>query len=142
MLRSIRFNFVLRVIIVITSILLLFGYYNYTHLKNELLSDVDDYINTLIARLQVDLPQPIWDFNTDIIPPKVEFELKSKFLSSIKITNDRKEVINWLAKIDNEIVEVKDESFNFDKKIETILAVLRFLTLIDLPYKTWNHYLA
>ncbi|WP_428633559.1 methyl-accepting chemotaxis protein [Sedimenticola sp.] len=97
MLRSIKFQFISQIVVVVTLILSLFGYYNYTTLKNDLVSDLNSEVKAALGRMQLSLPGPIWNFNVDPLVANIQSELTADVIAAIQVTGADQKTISWLT---------------------------------------------
>ena len=82
---SIEKKFILTVVLVVTILLSVFAAYNYQHIQHEYQQRLHEEINAVGARLQLSLPNLIWDFDNNAINKTVSAELQSENLLAIEI---------------------------------------------------------
>lgn len=83
--RGISFNFNVRFVILVTSILLVVGLVRYHTLSTNLESQLRFDSNSVLDRLSISLPEPIWNYNNESIEKIITAESKAKFINGIEI---------------------------------------------------------
>lgn len=87
MYKTIKLRFISKIVIVITLILALFGYYNFLNEKNRLVEELKrDNQNTLI-RLQNNLPIHMWNFDDKAVSINLKSELIEPHVAAIKVSS-------------------------------------------------------
>ncbi|OZG74889.1 hypothetical protein BTA51_00315 [Hahella sp. CCB-MM4] len=98
MLRSIKFQFISQIVVVVTLILVLFGYYNYNSLKDDLVKDLNNAVNAAVGRMQLSLPGPIWNYSIDPLNANIKSELTADVMAAIQVTGADGKTLSWFGK--------------------------------------------
>ncbi|MBU2704513.1 HAMP domain-containing protein [Zooshikella marina] len=120
--KSIRARLILEFTVVVTIVLALFGYYNYSRTASQLEENLTQQAKATIERLSVSLPGPIWNYEPEFIDKNVLSEMQADFVSGISVKS-KTEVLALFIKDDaGEIVKSKALPKGFsDKLSETLL---------------------
>lgn len=92
-------------ILLVSSVLVIFGIYNYLSLKNNLYDNLNNEIAGISSRLGKSLPAPIWDFSELNVNQIIDSEMLSPSIRSIviKSVNDNSVMFAMGKEADNTI---------------------------------------
>lgn len=76
---------------VTTTLLALFGAYSYAVSKKEMEGQLLDQAGRAVARLQIGLPAPIWNFDGKQLDALLDAEMGDPSIAAIMVTNAKKE---------------------------------------------------
>ncbi len=97
MLRSIKFQFISRILVVVTLVLALFGYYNYQRLKDDLVKDLHATLDSALARMQLSLPGAIWNYSLEPLQAGIRSELTADVIAAIQVTGADSVSLAWIG---------------------------------------------
>jgi len=83
--RSIKFQFIGQIIVVVTSILAAFAVYNYQSLSADLNANLANDVAASQHRIQLSLPTLIWNFDVDALKEVLNAELDTDAIRAIKV---------------------------------------------------------
>jgi methyl-accepting chemotaxis protein len=98
MFRSIKFQFIAQIILVVTLILIIFGYFNYSSFRDGLINDLNDSVNAALGRMQLSLPGPIWNYNAGSLQANIKSELTANVIAAIQVTGSDGKTLAWFGK--------------------------------------------
>jgi methyl-accepting chemotaxis protein len=91
--RSIHFRLNALFVLIVTSVLLVFGAINYVKAKAEREASMQRQVEAALARLSASLPNAIWNYDKTQIEVVLRSEMSSPFVLGIIVTN-REQVIS------------------------------------------------
>lgn len=100
---SLRIRISLLTIASVSLILVLFGIYNYKFIQSESYKSHNEQIEQAIKRLQLSLPNPLWNYETASIEALLKSELASEIISELIIVNDEKVISGFSHQSRDEI---------------------------------------
>ncbi len=109
--RSIKFQFISQILMVVTLLLIAFGYYNYSRLKTDLVKDLRKTVSSAVNRMELSLPGPIWNYSIDPLNATVQSELTAEVMVAIRVLGVDGKNLTWLGK---EGVDEKGEPLFID----------------------------
>ena len=83
--RSVRFQFIALMTVIISLGLGLFGAWNHAESSKERLTQLDAQIDAIVARLESSLPVAVWEYNTTQIQRIVSSEMGAPFVVGIRV---------------------------------------------------------
>ncbi|MFM8453561.1 MAG: methyl-accepting chemotaxis protein, partial [Gammaproteobacteria bacterium] len=83
LLKTIKGKLISLFVVIISFILVAFGYYNYIDLEKNLRKDLSNQVASLKKRLQQSLPDPVWNYSDNAISQIIESEMGSSFVAGI-----------------------------------------------------------
>lgn len=83
--RGISFNFNVRFVIIVTTILVIFGLFRYQSLSSTLESRLRTDSLSVLDRLAISLPEPIWNYNNESIAKIIAAEAEARFINGIEV---------------------------------------------------------
>lgn len=95
---SLSFTFIIPFVFIMSGLLGFFGWNTYHETKAQLETQFQTQIDNTLERLSVNLPGPVWNFETKLLQQIVRAELNSEFLSSILVKNERGNLVHELSK--------------------------------------------
>lgn len=87
LLKSIKVQFIGQIVIIVTAILAAFAFYNYQTISKDLLNDQQVAVEAAIARMQLNLPTQIWNYNLDALRDNVHSELAADVIRAVKVAD-------------------------------------------------------
>ncbi len=72
----------------VTILLILFGYYDYSSTESDVRKRMDKSANNIMGRLGLSLPAPIWNYETDFVVRNIESEVQDAIVAGIEVRND------------------------------------------------------
>lgn len=102
---SIQFRLTIKIVVATTILLSLFGWYNYSSLESQMREDIASRIDSTASRLQLSLPQPIWNFEFENVSRIIEGELSSGPVVAMRVVG-KDSVISQRARVQSgEVIE-------------------------------------
>ena len=85
---SISVRLPLLFICLVTILLVGFGYIEYSKTESEVRNRLQQSAENIMKRLELNLPAPIWNYESEFIAQNIESEIKDKIIAGIVVKND------------------------------------------------------
>lgn len=112
---SIRGQIISFSLLVVSVVLITFGYYNYDSKKSQLISNIYKQSNSTISRLEFSLPPQVWNFEIDFMKKSIESEMQIEHISAIMVLNGKEFISGYIRNDNKEVVSI-DSIKSFDGK--------------------------
>ena len=104
---SIAFRFNLVALIVVTLVLVGFGYYNYQASSKRFYQQLNDQSDLLMDRLELSLPNTLWNFEMDQLQKILESEAQAVWVQGLFVSDGKKDVANVIRNGDGTLISGK-----------------------------------
>ncbi|WP_163833515.1 methyl-accepting chemotaxis protein [Spartinivicinus ruber] len=117
--KSIRARFILLFVAVVSVVLFVFGYYNYSSAKASLEEELNTQAENATKRLSVSLPGPIWNYEPEFINSNVTSEMQAaKFIAGIQVKSKSDVLALFGRDEERKVVKAKAAPDNYSSTIE------------------------
>ncbi len=93
--KSLKFRIAVLTSLSVSLLLVLFGGYNYSSVREESYSKQAQLVEQAIKRLQLSLPGPLWNYESAFIEASLKSELAADMLSTLLVINKEKLVAGF-----------------------------------------------
>ncbi len=121
---SVQKKMIIMVVIINTSLLTLFGVYQYMRNRSEITHSLHELCQITIDRLEAHLRTPMYNFNDKVIEDTINFEFKEKHIYAVLLREpDTKKIqLGKVRDVDWKIVNTKSEiKGDFIKKSKPVI---------------------
>ena len=118
---SIKLRVTLLIVAITTTVLMLFGAYNYQVTKARMTASLQNEANNALERLRLSLPSPLWNFELESVGKIIESELKGGSVVQIKVINGSEQLAHKSRNKAGEIVDAADTDLNIYTSIKSDL---------------------
>ncbi len=110
---SLKFRIALLTTLSVSALLLLFGGYNYSTAKAQSTQAQAAAVARVVARLQLSLPGPLWNYESGFIGAALKSELADPGLQALLVKNKDKLIAAFARTADGEISATLQEPENY-----------------------------
>ncbi|MBP8237441.1 MAG: methyl-accepting chemotaxis protein, partial [Pseudomonas sp.] len=110
---SLKFRIALLTTLSVSALLLLFGGYNYSTAKAQSTQAQAAAVARVVARLQLSLPGPLWNYESGFIEAALKSELADPGLQALLVKNKDKLIAAFARTADGEISATLQEPENY-----------------------------
>jgi len=119
---SVSVRLTLLAVVAVTIVLSAFGWFDYSNNRSQLRLQLDNKVQNISERLQLNIPDPLWDYNSDMVKKIIASELKDQELGALIVANDSEIVASML---NNELNKTVDGIPDATKYPEPIIVDLQ-----------------
>lgn len=110
---SLKFRIALLTTLSVSALLLLFGWYNYATTKAQSTQEQTAAVARVVARLQLSLPGPLWNYETGFIAAALKSELADPGLKALIVKNKDKLIAAFDRSASGETAATQQEPQNY-----------------------------
>ena len=110
---SLKFRIALLTTLSVSALLLLFGWYNYATTKAQSTQEQTAAVARVVARLQLSLPGPQWNYETGFIAAALKSELADPGLKALMVKNKDKLIAAFDRNASGETAATQQEPQNY-----------------------------
>tara|TARA_R110000737_G_scaffold982_8_gene2861 strand:- start:4612 stop:6105 length:1494 start_codon:yes stop_codon:yes gene_type:complete len=92
--KSISFKVIFSALIIVTTLVIVFGVYDYMAQSNHLKNKQKNQLSLVESRLKLNLPSAVWNYEEEQMKGILNSEQQSEDIAFIEITNEEKKVIS------------------------------------------------
>lgn len=112
-LNSLKFRIALFTSLSVSVLLLLFGWFNYHTIQVESTKAQADSVARVIARLQLSLPGPLWNYESAFIEASLKSELADPVLKALQVKNKDKVLAAFERNATGEVQPIREPPTEF-----------------------------
>ncbi|WP_299021071.1 methyl-accepting chemotaxis protein [uncultured Photobacterium sp.] len=86
--KSIQIRIIAPFILVVAAFLAGFGWISYNETRAQLVQQLQIRTENSLHRLQLSLPEPVWNFDTEFLTESVDLEMNADFMAAIEVKSD------------------------------------------------------
>ncbi|MCG8494686.1 MAG: methyl-accepting chemotaxis protein [Enterobacterales bacterium] len=113
---SIAFRFNLVALVVVTLLLAGFSFYNYQVTSKRLYQELDQQSSMLLDRLELSLPNTLWNFEMEQLNKVLESEGQANWVHGIFVSDGNKDVANILREANGSLIKGDRPAESKDQK--------------------------